>query len=830
MRLTLLLLLAPAVIFSQDVDISDPPVWVKNVAVDFAKDEPQNEGGAVRYMLIDYQDNVDKQESFAHFTYEILNDEGVQGYSDISINYDPSYQSLIFHAVDIYRDGERINKLTKSAINTVVQESDMNRYLYDGSITAYINLSDVRSGDMINYSYSLIGFNPVFEGNYSSSFYQDFSVPVDDIFIRIVCSRPLYFKKINDGIAPTRDGNEYISRTKPNLIIYEDNTPGWYFPYRLISFSTFESWASVADWASPLYSLENSKVEELRLATKDIFQNFTDLDKSIIGAIRFVQDEIRYLGFESGIKGYKPSDPSVVLERRFGDCKDKSNLLVGMMRAIGVEAYPMLVHSNKEHMIDLEQPSPTAFDHCVVSFYLDSKPYFVDPTLNNQGGGLEELQFPNYKRGLIIKENSTSLLELEDSYFLKQRIRERITVKGLELGGSAELEVETTYFGASADYIRNYFDNNNIAQITNEYTSFYSNLYRDIESIEDASLSDPNRDFNNEIVVREKYSIKNFWSEYASGGIIGEAYALLIEAYLGKKVPSQRTMPYLLSQPLDVQEEITFVMPEEWNTTSQKVDITGEGFTYFSEASGTGNEVNLLFSYVVDKPYIAAETASDFLEKREQIFNDLSFNLTYNPSAQGYRIQWTLVIVSIVTLLICIYVAIGLYKNFNPSSVGDFGDQQIGGWLVLLAIGITVTPFRFVYDFVGLSDYWNANTWENLELAFEDIYLELGIAIFSEMVFNIAFFVFSIFVAVLFYARRTSAPQLISIFLVSNIAFILIDGYVIGELLKDNSFNESINEITRSVIYSIIWIAYLYSSRRAKGTFVKIYSVRQKDK
>ena len=45
---------------------------------------------------------------------------------------------------------------------------------------------------------------------------------------------------------------------------------------------------------------------------------------------------------EVGIGGYRPHPPQQVMERRWGDCKDKALLLVDLLREAGIEAYPAL--------------------------------------------------------------------------------------------------------------------------------------------------------------------------------------------------------------------------------------------------------------------------------------------------------------------------------------------------------------------------------------------------------------------------------------------------------------------------------------------------------
>lgn len=82
---------------------------------------------------------------------------------------------------------------------------------------------------------------------------------------------------------------------------------------------------------------------------------------------RFVQQDIRYLAVEVGEGGYRPSPPPEVLERRWGDCKDKTMLLVDLLAAVGIEARPAYVRSGRGRRLDPAFPSHDAFDHVVVA-------------------------------------------------------------------------------------------------------------------------------------------------------------------------------------------------------------------------------------------------------------------------------------------------------------------------------------------------------------------------------------------------------------------------------------------------------------------------------
>ena len=51
--------------------------------------------------------------------------------------------------------------------------------------------------------------------------------------------------------------------------------------------------------------------------------------KSIIAnLLAFTHDRVRYTGLEFGLQSLVPATPQETLKRRFGDCKDKSTLLI----------------------------------------------------------------------------------------------------------------------------------------------------------------------------------------------------------------------------------------------------------------------------------------------------------------------------------------------------------------------------------------------------------------------------------------------------------------------------------------------------------------------
>lgn len=123
-----------------------------------------------------------------------------------------------------------------------------------------------------------------------------------------------------------------------------------------------------------------------------------------------MQDEIRYMGVESGIGSIKPRDPEEVISHRYGDCKDKSLLLVSMLKQIGVtDAWPVLVNSFLRHEVTTGLPGNKRFNHCIVKFDYNHSTYWVDPTAFLQGGNYTSIHTEDFGRVLVVGQPSDTL-------------------------------------------------------------------------------------------------------------------------------------------------------------------------------------------------------------------------------------------------------------------------------------------------------------------------------------------------------------------------------------------------------------------------------------
>lgn len=327
---------------------SSPPKWVIPTKYTINEKLLSKASDGYAFLLLDYQQNIEAKTIYSRIVTKILNTQGVQNASQISIDYNPTYEKIVFHEITINRNNKKINCLDGNKIKSVHKEKDLERYLYNALKTAFLPLEGIQTGDIIDYSYSKVGVNPLFQNNYADVFYLEYSIPIGFLNIIVSCNnnRKLsfkYFTKIINPIVSKTNGMNNYQWSLDNLPAKasDDDLPEWYHSFNGVEISDFQNWKEVREWE------ENVFYEALNtpFRNNEIIKEINEKSKSkydrVLQAIHLIQDNVRYFGFENGINGLKPHNPNDVFEQRFGDCKDKSVLLCSILKALGIESYPL---------------------------------------------------------------------------------------------------------------------------------------------------------------------------------------------------------------------------------------------------------------------------------------------------------------------------------------------------------------------------------------------------------------------------------------------------------------------------------------------------------
>ncbi|MFL6695948.1 MAG: DUF3857 domain-containing transglutaminase family protein, partial [Vitreoscilla sp.] len=465
-------LLTAAAASAADYRIGPAPSWVEPVPFDSAAHplaDAANVAFGVRYELIDDQVRLaaNTRARFHHVVSEAVTDKGIDDLSHREIEVDPSWESVVISQLDVIRDGQRVSRLRDVQVKVLQRERDLESRIYDGRKMIALDLPDIRVGDIVEFAYVRSGMNPVLQGHHAGDFDMQWQVPVAHLHRRLSAATSLNLRvaQLTGAAAPQVaqaggfDERVWDAHDVPGLRV-EASVPGSYNPYPWIEWSDFASWGEVARWAERLYPVPARLSPPLQAAVDRIAQQSPDADARVVAVLRLVQQQVRYLGVEIGAGTHAPSAPDAVYARRWGDCKEKALLMVTMLRALGIDASPALVNTERHKDIEHDLPNAGSFDHAITRVRVDGSDHWLDPTRSPQQGTLATVSQPDYARALVLDGRSNALTAMRANTAAAHSREVRIDVDSRAgFDQPVKLDVRTIYRGFSADMMRDELGN-----------------------------------------------------------------------------------------------------------------------------------------------------------------------------------------------------------------------------------------------------------------------------------------------------------------------------------------------------------------------------------
>ena len=827
----ILFLCSPSLFADNQIKVGKKPAWVNEITSPewYPPEREISEGSFL--MLYECQANVVTQEDYSHIIRKLKNETGVQNHSDIEITFDPSFQKITFHHIKIIR-GEKEIDVTKIAnFKVVQQETDLSRFIYNGTYTAFFVFNDLRAGDIIDYDYTIKGYNPVFNGKYSEMFYFQGSAPIRHAYYSVIFPSdkiPLYksFNSAPEVLKFSIPGSNSIryswSSEKIKARFAEDNEPYWYDAFPYVQVNEMKSWSEVVDWAlsiNPPYTIKYPEIEAL---ASQISHETNDMSGYILGCIRFVQDEVRYMGIESGVYSHKPHIPGLTLKNRYGDCKDKSLLLCALLSARDIESYPAYINTSLGTHVDDRLPSPLDFNHCVTVFFFKNKTWWIDPTISLQRGSLDDIYFPRYGKGLILKKGENSLTEIKESNTGKVIVSETFDIP--DTGKDGSLRVETVYFGEDADNERYLFRNNSMESMQESFSDYYSGLYDSLTVEDNLRMNDD--ESRNRISMNESYRINNPWTEVDSLKYSFTITAQILKNYLITIPKKERHAPVQIKHPNTLDYTINVNTPKEWSLTEGKYRINNPAFDFTFDMEKKSNGFILHYVYQTKKAIVPVQDVRQYNRDIDTLISYLEYSITWNrnesdvAAASASRLNVPYLMISIFLSLLLIYVAVKVYRISIQKESIPVNHQAIGSWLILPMLGLALSPFRILYDLIT-NNFFDDLAIANLKNGSDYPGVNWDAVLIFELSGNIVLLAFTILCFIAFIKRRDITPRLMVTYYLYGFVLLAIDQFITTRLhIQSSVENNSGNSLARSLFACLLWIPVFLRSSRVKNTFV----------
>ena len=549
------------------LQVAPTPKWVAPVAPASKEKVP---AAALHYAVRDFQTKADAGgvERFVHVVRVLDEMAALDSGAQLEVEFDPSFQKLVFHQLAVVRGNKRIDKLDAKRVKFLQRETQLERRMYDGRMTASVVLDDVRVGDRIEWSYSLIGENPVFKGRLLDNNWSVASLGPAALFqYRLVAPAQRAIK-----VAASAPGFEITESTKAGLreVLVKRRAapqgqvdqfaPASAYLGDVVQVSEFADWADVANWADGLFAVARTPSPAVSAQAREIAQASKSDEERVQRALDFVQKEIRYFGTEIGEGTHQPAAPETVLKQRFGDCKDKAVLLVALLSELGVEAQPVLVSTYYTSQTGAQIASPLAFNHAIARVHLNDRFYWLDGTRAYQSGALAGRGSTGLGQGLIAQAGQTALTTLP-SGVADLRVQSSNTIRVTKFAEDPVLEVRAVYYGDYAENVRAALANAPAAELEKSWVNEYVRSYPGATPMQALQVEEVAQ--QNAVALSMRYRLTDYLKLNKQRQLSGEHYLVTLMESLRLPTQAPRTLPVRINGQGVYRESVDAVFPED---------------------------------------------------------------------------------------------------------------------------------------------------------------------------------------------------------------------------------------------------------------------------
>lgn len=453
-----------AAIAADALKFGDAPFWVAPI-----KSPPNwkpDEGTPIALLFNDQQVFLEpgKRTIFSETAIKIQTAQGLAA-GNISVPWDPATDTVTVNKLKIRRGVQLIDVLATQQFTTIRRESNLELAMLDGRLTANIQPEGLQVGDVIEFAATIEHVDPVMKGHVEAELALWQGAPTGLGRARIVWPSATKLNlRQSDGLPKPKTslvGDMNVSELSIEEVqpqIPPSGAPIRFHLGRTAEASDFATWSEIADLLIPLYKAAAAipPTGPLRDEVERIRTESVDPAARVEKALALVQDRVRYVALLMGNGGYLPTSAESTWARRFGDCKAKTALLMGVLRELGIEADPVAVHSRLGDAIPGRLPMLGLFDHVLVRAKIDEKTYWLDGTRTGDKT-LGRIQVPSFHWGLPLVANA-ELVPILPEPLTMPNDEQRITINAK--GGiysPATVTIDQVFRGDTATFFNTFY-------------------------------------------------------------------------------------------------------------------------------------------------------------------------------------------------------------------------------------------------------------------------------------------------------------------------------------------------------------------------------------
>lgn len=626
------------------------------------------------FLIADRQTRVEPggDTTYRRSAYQVVDRTGLEEGARLIIDFDPARDKLVLHHARVWRNGVASDRLAGARIQVLSSEDRLTTGVVTGRKSAHLEFKDVRVGDVVDYAYSWVTRDPFVPSDVYSRQHLGWGIPVGVARFRLLWpqgSRPTIARHAGAGEPKVSKAGQFDvydwTVVDPEPIPGEEDMPNGFRARPEIEVSTLSNWAQVVDLARPLYAGHRLPVawrdELVRL------KNLPDPNLRITGAIRLVQDQLRYVSLSIGEGSYRPRSPDAVVASGYGDCKDKALLLSLLLQELGVDATPALTDADAGAGLTSAVPSLASFDHVIVRIRVGGRTYWVDATGSHEGGLFPNLSGLYYDWALPIAPGQAKLERIPRP---EAPVRNTDVLERYELAAGPDagvtLSVTTVFAGQAADYLRSELASNGVAGTEKRYLDYYAEMYPGLSVLRPLWVMDE-RD-RNLLTLREAYLIPR--SALDAGGLL-TAFRINAETLDTYALPAgtARRAPLWLPWPVNKRHVIELVTPGKRPPAPPESSVEGDGFKFTSRVARAGDRLTVTYELVGLEDQLPAAKVAEHRALVSEVKDATYWDLDLTSSDGGTigdSPAWLVVLVVIGFLAVYVGIVVAAMRLGGP--------------------------------------------------------------------------------------------------------------------------------------------------------------------
>jgi transglutaminase-like putative cysteine protease/tetratricopeptide (TPR) repeat protein len=349
----------------------------------------------------------------------IQSQAGVEGFGQLVFGYSSATEKLEVEYVRVRKPDGQVVVTPESTAQDFAPDVLKEAPMYSDYRQRHISVAALQPGDTLEYRTVTRVLTPLAAGNfwYEYTFPKGVAVKEDRLEIDIPKSREVKLKtparqpEMQDygdrrvytwlvkDIQPERDKNKDKKKDEAD----DETGPD-------VQLTTFTNWDQVARWYAKLQGERMTVDDSVRKKALELTKGADTPTEKARRLYDFVARNVRYVSISLGIGRYQPHSAADVLQNGYGDCKDKHTLFSALLRAEGIQSYPVLIDSTRQ--LDPDVPSPAQFDHVITAARLGTGPEltWLDTTPEVTPFGLILYQLRN-KEAVLASDDSEGGLQ-----------------------------------------------------------------------------------------------------------------------------------------------------------------------------------------------------------------------------------------------------------------------------------------------------------------------------------------------------------------------------------------------------------------------------------